>query len=828
MSQIALLTKQHALYKFSTLTGIGIILKKGISEQATYLPTLYAVLLVQEKQYQTAFDFAQLVMKILDQNPNITNISPIYNSTGLHIWFYKRSLDETIAMQHKGYRLGLEYGDPIAIGCFGMMVINLFAKGTPLPQISAHLEQLKQLMIQYKAKRIAGIHYQALVEMLQNPKSTNLLRQDAYTSFEWAMIQATPLKAMIPHLRLQWHFWNNDTAQALATIPEAEQTRPLMMASIAAVEHDFLKGLLLAQQFRQAAAAIQKTYLTEIKQIINQFEALTAHCKANFEHKYLLLSAEYARLIKPSFDTLTLYHQAIQSAKENGFLQYQALANELLARFLMNYPLGDSSNKHLKEACQLYALWGCTVKQKAFEKEFPKLFVSTPELRPEQHSLSTTASSQQAKHALDFEAIISASQNISNEIQLSKLLEKMMRVIVTNAGAQSGVLILANQGEMTVEAFLKFDPEETVLIQSTPLQSCTLLPIAIVQYVARTNEAVILQNLPEEDQWNQEPYFKQHLPLSILCMPIHYREKLMGVLYLENTLSTNAFTEARISTLRILSTQAAISLDNARLFNEVNALNIGLEDKVATRTKQLAQSNTDLNQAVKDLELANKEMESFSYRVSHDLRAPLRTIKGFSEILLEDYLPYLNLEAQGILNRVIDGSDKMDGLISGLLELSKMQKQALVHSDVSLSDMAQDIIQELREHYPEQHVNLEIEPDMHAQADPRMLHSVLENLLNNAWKYSSKKTQAEISFTSTLEKDQTQYIVQDNGAGFDMQLSKRLFSTFERLHGDDEFTGTGIGLATVKRIIERHGGEIWAEAEVGKGATFYFTLGLKE
>jgi len=844
LAQIAAITKKHALYKFSTLTGMNIILRHGISEQATYLLALYGVFLIQKKDYQTAFEFAQLAIKIINKNPNITNISPIYVALGLHIWFYKRSLDETIALHQRGFRLGSEYGDPIALGCFGMMVINLFAKGEPLPKIASHIQQLKKLMLQYKAIRVAGSHYQPLIDMLQDPKASNLLRQDAYSASEWAIIQATPLKAIIPHLRLQWYFWNNDTEQAQATIPEAEQTRPLMLNSMAAVEHDFLKGLLLAKQFHQGPPATQKTYLTDIQQIIVQFEGLTAHCTANFEHKYLLLSAEYSKLSNPNFDTLKLYHQTIQSAKKNGFLQYQALANELLGRFLMNYPLGDSSNKHLKQAYQLYGLWGCAVKQQAFEKEFPELFAAKPVFTNELHSLSVTETSLQHTKSLDLESIITASQSISNEIQLSKLLENMMRVIVTNAGAQSGVLVLANQGEMTVEAHLKFDPAETVFIESAPLQSYTRLPVAIVQYVTRTNEAVILQNLPEEEQWNQEPYFKQHQPLSILCMPINYRDKLMGVLYLENTLSTNAFTEEHISTLKMLSTQAAISLENARLFNKVTALNMGLEEQVAIRTNQLAQSNTDLNQAVKDLELANKEMESFSYRVSHDLRAPLRTIKGFSKVLLEDYLPDLHVDAQDMLNRVVGASGKMDGLISGLFELSKIQKQPLVRSDVTLSDMAQDIIKDLREHYPEQQVKVEIEPDMHTEADPRMLYSVIENLLNNAWKYSSKKAESEISFGTTNYQEarvnvdmtkpdnvdclaQTVYFIKDNGAGFDMQNTSDLFTTFKRLHTEEEFSGTGIGLATVKRIIDRHGGQIWAEAEIGKGARFYFTLGHK-
>jgi signal transduction histidine kinase len=167
----------------------------------------------------------------------------------------------------------------------------------------------------------------------------------------------------------------------------------------------------------------------------------------------------------------------------------------------------------------------------------------------------------------------------------------------------------------------------------------------------------------------------------------------------------------------------------------------------------------------------------------------------------------------------------MNGLITGLLDLSRIQKQALIRSDVPLSEMAEAIVKDLQSHDTSRHVRVNIQPDMRVDGDPRMLGSVLENLLNNAWKYSSKTAQPEISFTLQHIKGHNTFVVQDNGAGFDMARIDQLFVSFQRLHTDTEFTGTGVGLATVKRIINKHGGKIWAEAEKGKGATFYFTLG---
>jgi light-regulated signal transduction histidine kinase (bacteriophytochrome) len=275
----------------------------------------------------------------------------------------------------------------------------------------------------------------------------------------------------------------------------------------------------------------------------------------------------------------------------------------------------------------------------------------------------------------------------------------------------------------------------------------------------------------------------------------------------------------------MLLAQAAISLENARLFNEVSALNTGLEEKVLKRTAELHQSNEELNEAVKGLEEANQELDSFSYSVSHDLRAPLRTVKGFSNVLLEDYATDLEPEAQIMLKKVVSSAESMNELITGLLDLARVQKQALIRSDVSLSKMADAIVTELKSNDKSRDVLVNIQPDIQANGDPRMVGSVLENLLNNAWKYSSKTEQPEISFTQQEIKGKNTFVVKDNGAGFDMSKIDQLFVTFQRLHSGKEFVGTGVGLATVQRIINKHGGEIWAEAEVGKGATFYFTLG---
>jgi signal transduction histidine kinase len=221
---------------------------------------------------------------------------------------------------------------------------------------------------------------------------------------------------------------------------------------------------------------------------------------------------------------------------------------------------------------------------------------------------------------------------------------------------------------------------------------------------------------------------------------------------------------------------------------------------------------------------AIEEQASFAYSVSHDLRAPIRVVEGFARILKEDYGRFLDRIGNDHLERVLAAAARMNSMIDALLALSRLQQQPLSRKPVDLSQLAAFILEDLRREHPERVVELTIEPGMQVQGDPTLLRIALENLLGNAWKYSSQVPLAKIEFRHEQHEGQRVMVVADNGAGFDMRFADRLFGVFQRLHSANDFQGTGVGLASVRRIIRRHGGDIWAEAEVGKGARFYFTL----
>jgi signal transduction histidine kinase len=242
-----------------------------------------------------------------------------------------------------------------------------------------------------------------------------------------------------------------------------------------------------------------------------------------------------------------------------------------------------------------------------------------------------------------------------------------------------------------------------------------------------------------------------------------------------------------------------------------------LEQRVAERTKEL-------ERRALELQAANSELDAFAYSVSHDLRAPLRSIDGFSQVLLEDYGAGLDEAGRDSLQRVRAASQRMATLIDDLLKLARVTRTEMRTERVDLSGLAQEIVLDIQRTSPDRQVEFAIAPGLETQGDSRLLRVVLDNLLRNGWKYTGKQPQPRVEFTAVDENGGRVFVVKDNGAGFDMKYADKLFGVFQRLHSTAEFEGTGVGLATVRRIINRHGGRIWAEGIVDQGATFYFTL----
>jgi light-regulated signal transduction histidine kinase (bacteriophytochrome) len=347
----------------------------------------------------------------------------------------------------------------------------------------------------------------------------------------------------------------------------------------------------------------------------------------------------------------------------------------------------------------------------------------------------------------------------------------------------------------------------------------------------------------------------EHVPLvermiasglcSLILVPLRFDGKLIGEVTVSSTRAA-AFQSVHQQIAREVADQLAISLQQARLREELECYTVELEQRVAERTTQLEAAvvelqkevdartlaeeavqklNRDLKQRARELNEANIELEAFAYSVSHDLRAPLRAIDGFSRIVLADHASGLPEEAQRYLQLVRDNTHQMGKLIDDLLSFSRLNRQPLNKITVEPNAIVRLVLKDLAQVQNMERVNIVVNSLPPCQADPGLLRQVYANLLSNAFKFTGKQETPCIEVGCHEQDGERVYYVKDNGVGFDMQFAAKIFGVFQRLHRAEDYEGTGVGLAIVQRIINRHGGRIWAEAEPEKGAAFNFTLG---
>ena len=476
-------------------------------------------------------------------------------------------------------------------------------------------------------------------------------------------------------------------------------------------------------------------------------------------------------------------HRAVQERRAVDFTEYYPPLKRWFE--VSAYPYENGLSVFFADVTQ----------RKELEEERERL------LAAEQHARRAT---ENANRRLQF--LARASTLLASSLDYEMTLKRLSELCVPAMADWCIIDVLTDEGELERVSVVHSDPAKTAWAQEYQWRFPPKPDGAEGAYkVLRTGKSAFYPQVPDEalqavarDQEHLE-VLRQLGFSSVIIAPLATRERTVGALTLVYAESGRTYTPEDLLFAEELARRAAIAVENAGLYEE-------LEVRVEERTHQLEQ--------------VNRELEAFSYSVSHDLRAPLRGMMGFSQALLEDYGDRLDENGVRYLQRITASGERMGTLIDGLLVLSRLSRVELHHTTVNLSEIAHELLGELQRAEPQREVTTHVQDDLMAEGDERLLRQVMQNLLENAWKFTRNQEQAVIE----VGKDNGTFFVRDNGAGFDMAYANKLFGAFQRLHPVAEFEGTGIGLALVKRIINRHGGNIWAEAKEGTGATFFFTL----
>ncbi|MDM9582278.1 AAA family ATPase [Nostoc sp. GT001] len=955
-----------ALFPLIILEMVNLSIKYGNHDLSAFAYAAYSNILGSVLlEIEIAYQFVQLALKLLEKSSNLPIRGKTLFMANTSVRFRTIHLKETIKPLQEAYQICIETGD-LEFAAYSILhhCDHCFFTAMPLPELKQKLESYIQVLTQLKESTNANalkVYQQTVLNLMTTSATPEVLIGEAYDESQQLPLlqQANHHKGLFylyfNKLFLCYYFENFpqavDNANQAENYPDGGRSNAVFPIFYF---YDSLARLMLYPQVNQEEQAMILQRVTDSQQ---KMQLWAHHAPMNYLHKWYLVEAERHRVLG-EVAAMDAYDRAITLARENEYLQEEALANELAAKFHLANNRMTIAKAYLQEAKYGYLRWGATAKVEDLERRYPQLL----ELRSQRTStrqLDTTQSTSSKLETLDLETVLKASQAIASEILLDKLLAKLMTILIENAGAQTGYLILPTQDEWRVEAMGSIGNETVAVLQSIPLESISAdstpyLPTALINYVVRTQESVILDNAAQFGNFQSEPWIVHHQSKSILCATLLNQGKLTGIVLLENNLTTSAFTPERIEIFSLLSTQAAISIDNARLLKQEAELNESLRAEIAERRRaekdrdrlitileastdhigmatpqgnvfwnnsqarklagippdadittmnipnyhpqwaleiiqnqgipaaiqngiwvgetallssdgreipvsqmiiahkatdgsleyfstimrdisalksveaEVRQLNAELEERViqrtEQLQAANKALEAFSYSVSHDLRAPLRAIVGFARMMQEDYGKQLDTEANRYLKIMRENAKRMGELIDDLLNLSRLDRKEMSRQPVLFNEIIQQVLSDLASDLQGRQIEFAIADLPICQADPSLLKQVWINLLSNAIKYTRYKSPAYIQVGYEVMDGERVYFIRDNGAGFDMQYADNLFGVFQRLHREQDFAGTGIGLAIVQRIIQRHGGRIWAEAAIDRGATFYFTL----
>lgn len=847
------------------LKSINLVLEYGPHPKSSELFASYGFLLnVMTGQYRSGYKFGQLALELSKRFDNCASKCRVSLVLVRALAPWVEPLKAVYPLHDAGYRAGLESGE---LQYAGLLLMSKLFYQLYEGKLLSHTQSELQEFLHFNEKAKNQFVVDALLGIrliIANLSGTTGGRLDftAGTLTEDSLLAQCKASKNLPAIcsfyvlktSVLCHY--GETVAALEASENAGKYIQTIAGTAALVQLNFYTSLSLAAEYPNQSEEERQKSWARLEANQKQMKQWAEGCPANFAHMHALVAAEMARVSGKNTEAPELYAQAIALANKNGFLHQESLANELAARFFQQQEGQAQRSRELLDAAYYgYRLWGAVHKVKGLAEKYPHLRADTGEARPGAALSSTTGPG--ASGALDLISIVKACQAISSEIVLDKLLSKLMGIVIENAGAQRGVLLLARDGRLSVHVDAGLDAASAPGAHALPVAADNYPTLAqsLVNYVARTKESVILNDALHEGDFTRDPYVIRTEPRSVLGTPLITQGQLVGILYLENNLTTGAFTPERLEFLRLLSHQIAISIQNALLYDD-------MEKKVEKRTEELRARNTDLQSALQhlretQLQLVQAEkmasLGQLAAGIAHEIKNPLNFINNFAELnvelireLFEEMKNNPSLSPEDIERmlsdvmangqRILEHGKRADDIIRSMMQhASGASGERQVANVNALVDEYVELAQHgLKGLEAQGGVVLERTYDEaadKAELVPQDIGRVLVNLLNNAF-YAVRERQLasargqytpRVSVRTRRQGENVEILVEDNGVGVPAALKRKVFEPFFTTKPPGAGTGLGLSLS-YDIVVQGHRGMLRVESQEGHGATFIVSL----